>query len=258
MWASGVEINVMDLDAKPGQMGHNTRVAGPTAVLPGMDDSSFQMVPCTWANGVETASTVMDHITWQMDHHTTANRFMVIEMALEWRPAPPQRIALGRRTGVSSAVGRRTNMCVVYINTLPRCLACDLFLLRLRVITPQEGLGIGKWDEGSRYVGQWRAGISAGYGILTSEGGSRSYRGQFVQAKKHGRGIYTWPDGRRGTKEFQVTRQSKHMKRSQGEHLGLYHMDFAFGFGTLRWPDGRRYHSFWRNARTAGTERQTG
>ena len=45
-------------------------------------------------------------------------------------------------------------MCVVYINTLPRCLACDLFLLRLRVITPQEGLGIGKWDEGSRYVGQ--------------------------------------------------------------------------------------------------------
>lgn len=60
----------------------------------------------------------------------------------------------GRRTGVSSAVGRRTNMCVVYINTLPRCLACDLFLLRLRVITPQEGLGIGKWDEGSRYVGQ--------------------------------------------------------------------------------------------------------
>ena len=42
---------------------------------------------------------------------------------------------------------------------------------------------------------RWRAGISSGYGVLTSQGGKRSFRGQFLHAKKHGRGIFTWPDG---------------------------------------------------------------
>ena len=97
----------------------------------------------------------------------------------------------------------------------------------------KEGLGIGEWDEGSRYVGQWRAGISSGYGVLTSDGASRSYRGQFLHAKKHGRGVYTWPDGR--------------------EHRGHYLVDVASGFGTFCWPDKSEYHGFWRNARILGS-----
>jgi len=93
-------------------------------------------------------------------------------------------------------------------------------------------LGIGEWDEGSRYVGQWRAGISSGYGVLTSQGGKRSFRGQFLHAKKHGRGIFTWPDG--------------------SEHRGHYQLDVASGFGTFSWPDKSEYHGFWRNARISG------
>ena len=57
----------------------------------------------------------------------------------------------------------------------------------------KEGLGIGEWDEGSRYVGQpgaqsitshgwlrWLAGISSGYGLLTSDG-QRNYRRGFLR-----------------------------------------------------------------------------
>eukprot|EP00440_Ansanella_granifera_P050266 gb/GFBE01054483.1/.p1 GENE.gb/GFBE01054483.1/~~gb/GFBE01054483.1/.p1 ORF type:complete len:482 (+),score=80.86 gb/GFBE01054483.1/:1-1446(+) len=96
----------------------------------------------------------------------------------------------------------------------------------------KDGPGMCKWDEGSKYVGEWRSGQISGYGALTSEEGQRSYRGQWMRAMKHGRGVYKWPDGR--------------------EHKGQYKLDAAFGFGSLIWPDGKRYDGFWRNACITG------
>eukprot|EP00439_Symbiodinium_sp_Y106_P057587 s6843_g8.t1 len=96
----------------------------------------------------------------------------------------------------------------------------------------KDGSGICEWEEGSRYAGQWRAGLISGHGALTSDSGSRNYRGQWVHSKKHGRGVYTWPDGR--------------------EHRGQYQLDTASGFGTFTWPDGKQYHGFWHNAHIIG------
>lgn len=96
----------------------------------------------------------------------------------------------------------------------------------------KDGSGICEWEEGSRYAGQWRAGLISGHGALTSDSGSRKYRGQWVHSKKHGRGVYTWPDGR--------------------EHRGQYQLDTASGFGTFSWPDGKQYHGFWHNAHIIG------
>lgn len=96
----------------------------------------------------------------------------------------------------------------------------------------KEGPGVCRWDEGSKYSGQWRAGQISGSGKLVSEGGKRSYRGQWVRAMKHGRGVYNWPDGR--------------------EHRGQYRLDAACGFGSIHWSDGKRYEGFWRNACLTG------
>eukprot|EP00930_Biecheleria_cincta_P084019 TRINITY_DN73517_c0_g1_i1.p1 TRINITY_DN73517_c0_g1~~TRINITY_DN73517_c0_g1_i1.p1 ORF type:complete len:506 (-),score=71.91 TRINITY_DN73517_c0_g1_i1:315-1832(-) len=96
----------------------------------------------------------------------------------------------------------------------------------------KEGAGVCRWDEGSKYAGQWRSGQISGSGKLVSEGGKRSYMGQWIRAMKHGRGVYKWPDGR--------------------EHRGQYRLDAASGFGSLHWPDGKRYEGFWRNACLTG------
>jgi len=96
----------------------------------------------------------------------------------------------------------------------------------------KEGLGVCKWQEGSRYSGEWRTGQISGRGVLISDGGSRSYRGLWLRAMKHGRGVYSWPDGR--------------------QHGGQYKLDSAHGFGSLEWPDGQRYDGFWRNAFATG------
>ena len=51
--------------------------------------------------------------------------------------------------------------------------------------------GAVMWDSPGRVASllngwlRWLASISSGYGLLTSEG-QRSYRGQFLNAKKHG------------------------------------------------------------------------
>mmetsp|Transcript_60859 Transcript_60859/g.113816 ORF Transcript_60859/g.113816 Transcript_60859/m.113816 type:complete len:392 (-) Transcript_60859:114-1289(-) len=95
----------------------------------------------------------------------------------------------------------------------------------------KDGLGVCEWDN-SQFAGQWRAGLISGHGVLTSDCCRRIYRGQWLHAKKHGRGVYTWPDGR--------------------EHRGQYQLDAASGFGKFSWPDGKEYFGFWQNAHIIG------
>ncbi len=57
------------------------------------------------------------------------------------------------------------------------------------------------FDDGGRYVGDWKHGAADGYGTFYYSSGSR-YEGDWVVGLRHGQGTYTWASGDRYTGEF--------------------------------------------------------
>ena len=54
------------------------------------------------------------------------------------------------------------------------------------------------WENGSRYIGEWKDGKKHGQGKYTSaddNGEGDKYIGEFKDDKKHGQGKYIWPNG---------------------------------------------------------------
>jgi len=58
------------------------------------------------------------------------------------------------------------------------------------------------------------------------------YSGQWKDNKMHGRGVFTWPDG----------------KKYEGEYLN----DQRDGFGIFWWSDGRKYVGYWKEGKQHG------
>ena len=64
----------------------------------------------------------------------------------------------------------------------------------------------------------------------------------------HGKGTYTWKDGRRydGNLNFSyIFCECKNL-------LGEYHMDKKHGYGVYIWADSRRYEGLWQNGKQHG------
>jgi len=60
----------------------------------------------------------------------------------------------------------------------------------------EHGAGTLVWEDGRRYVGQFKSGRFHGEGVMTWVNG-REYKGQYADDRKHGEGSFTWGDGRR-------------------------------------------------------------
>jgi hypothetical protein len=61
-------------------------------------------------------------------------------------------------------------------------------------VTPQDGHGIHEYDDGSKYVGEWKDGERHGQGTYTFANGN-NYVGEWKDGKRHGQGTFTWADG---------------------------------------------------------------
>jgi len=80
------------------------------------------------------------------------------------------------------------------------------------------------WENGSRYVGEWKDGKKHGQGTYTSGEGvgeGDTYVGEFKGGFKNGHGKYIWSDG--------------------DEYVGEFKDDKPNGQGTYTWSNGDKY-----------------
>ena len=91
------------------------------------------------------------------------------------------------------------------------------------------------WENGSRYVGEWKDGKKHGQGTYTSgkgEGEGDKYVGEFKGGFKNGHGKYIWSNG--------------------DEYVGEFKDDKPNGQGTYTWSDGDKYHGEFLNGKFHG------
>lgn len=103
---------------------------------------------------------------------------------------------------------------------------------------------------GVTYVGQTRHGGRHGVGVYTSK--SKTYDGEWVDDKRHGRGKQVWSDGRCYEGDFD--KGNFHgfgrMQWDSGPdapmvYLGQYENNLKHGAGKFCWADGRAYEGQW-------------
>lgn len=102
------------------------------------------------------------------------------------------------------------------------------------------------------YSGSCKDGLADGYGEVTGAG---SYRGDFREGKKHGKGVKVMPNGDRYAGDF-----SDDYRHGQGVYVwgdktrwagdryqGEYRRDLRHGWGVFQWGSGDRFEGPWKD-----------
>jgi hypothetical protein len=107
----------------------------------------------------------------------------------------------------------------------------------------KHGQGTYTWPSGSSYVGEWKDGKKHGQGTYTYHTGG-SYIGEYKNDKKHGQGTYTYPDGSIyvGQLENDLFSGQGSMTLANGDtYVGKFKDDSANGQGSLTFANGDTY-----------------
>ena len=91
------------------------------------------------------------------------------------------------------------------------------------------------WENGTRYIGEWKDGKQHGQGTYTygkGEGEGDKYVGEFKSGYRNGQGKYIWSDG--------------------DKYVGKFKDDKPNGQGTYTWSDGRKYVGEWKDGKKHG------
>ena len=121
------------------------------------------------------------------------------------------------------------------------------------------GSGTIKFDNGSRYTGEYRDNLFDGEGELRVRSGA-VYTGAWVKGKRLGQGKMTWPDG--AVYEGQWKNDKRH---SQGRmtypdgivYEGQWKEGKRHGQGRVTWPEGAVYEGQWKDSKRHGQGRLT-
>ncbi|MGA7749044.1 MAG: hypothetical protein WCA63_02750 [Gallionella sp.] len=108
------------------------------------------------------------------------------------------------------------------------------------------------------YRGGCKDGWADGYGevdVYQKSGGISSYRGDFLDGKKHGKGIKVMPNGDRYTGDFRDDYRDGQGIYVWGDktpwagdrYEGEYRRDLRNGWGVYQWASGDRYEGAWEN-----------
>ena len=88
------------------------------------------------------------------------------------------------------------------------------------------------WENGTRYIGEWKDGKQHGQGTYTygkGKGEGDKYVGEFKGGYRNGQGTYAWSDG--------------------DKYVGIFKDDKPNGQGTYTWSDGRKYVGEWKDGK---------
>ena len=91
------------------------------------------------------------------------------------------------------------------------------------------------WENGTKYMGEWKDGKKHGQGTFTYGKGKwegDKYEGEFKVGYRNGQGTYTWSDG--------------------DKYVGEFKDDKPNGQGTYTWSDGRKYEGEFKEGKKHG------
>eukprot|EP00111_Clytia_hemisphaerica_P004026 TCONS_00011537-protein len=121
-----------------------------------------------------------------------------------------------------------------------------------------KGKGVYKWTDGSCYEGETLKGLRHGQGIFKCADGAKSYKGQWVEGKRNGKGILyydamgtSYYDGQ--WKDNQKEGNGTRRYRNGNTYQGQWKNNIREGMGTMRWYDlGQEYTGVWLNGLQCG------
>ena len=122
--------------------------------------------------------------------------------------------------------------------------------------TRRHGYGTYTWPDSGKYVGQWKYSKRTGQGTRIYSNGSK-YVGQWKDDKRHGQGAATYADGSKQVgqwinNKYQNTGQSELQHKIQtysdgGKYVGQFKNGKRNGQGTYAYPDGSKYVGQFKN-----------
>ena len=113
-------------------------------------------------------------------------------------------------------------------------------------------VGTLTWQNGDRYVGDFKNGQKSGLGTSTLYDG-RKYVGEFKNDKYNGQGTYSWPNGDKYVGEIKdnfPTGQGAQTLANGEKYVGYFKDGKYNGFGVYTWPNSPRVQSgTWENGK---------
>ncbi len=117
------------------------------------------------------------------------------------------------------------------------------------------------WENGTKYMGEWKDGKKHGQGTFTYGKGKwegDKYEGEFKVGYRNGQGTYTWSDGDKYVGEFKGDKpngQGTYTWSDGRKYEGEFKVGKKHGQGTYTLPNGSKYVGEWReNKSWNGTE----
>lgn len=118
----------------------------------------------------------------------------------------------------------------------------------------QHGQGKCTYKDSSSYEGQWKNAEWHGQGKYTDKDGS-FYEGQWENGEKHGRGKYTFKDGVSYEGEFENDKfhgQGVQTYDDKDKYVGAFERGKRHGKGKYTWIDGSSHDGDWENGEPHG------
>jgi len=114
------------------------------------------------------------------------------------------------------------------------------------------------WENGSRYVGEWKDGKKHGQGTYTSGKGvgeGDKYVGEFKSNKYHGQGMYTYSNGDKYVGEYKDDKehgQGTFTWSNGNKYMGEFKDGKKHGQGTFTYSNEKKYVGEWKNGKQNG------
>jgi len=117
-----------------------------------------------------------------------------------------------------------------------------------------DGYGTKEWDDGTKYVGEYKNSVRNGLGTETYPNGDK-YVGEFKDSERNGQGTYINADGSKYVGEFKDGESDglgTHTFLNGGKYVGEHKNGERNGQGTYTYPNGDKYVGEYKNSKFDG------